>query len=203
MSLRVIGAGLGRTGTLSLKQALERLLGGPCYHMVEVFERPADFAVWTAAARGEPVDWRALFAGFAAVVDWPAASFWPELAAAFPDALILLSTRPAGAWWKSASDTIFASLGRAEGSPLRAMIEAIFARRFTLALDDRDAAIAAYERHNAAVRAGAPAARLVAWTPADGWGPLCAALGVPVPDAPFPHANTTADFHARITQRRP
>src|SRR5207237_6118209 len=93
MTLRVVGAGVGRTGTMSLKLALERLIGAPCYHMLEVFPRPAHFGLWTAAARGKPVDWNALFAGFAAAVDWPASAFWPELAAAFPDSIILLSTR--------------------------------------------------------------------------------------------------------------
>ena len=87
MTLRVVGAGLGRTGTMSLKLALERLLGAPCYHMAEVFVHPEHVAVWHAAARGEPVDWHALFAGYAAAVDWPVGSFWPEVSAAFPDAL--------------------------------------------------------------------------------------------------------------------
>jgi hypothetical protein len=124
MTLRVVGAGLGRTGTLSLKAALERLLGAPCYHMVEVFAHPEHVAAWHAAARGSMPDWQALFAGYAAVVDWPAASFWPEISEAFPDALVLLSVR-----------------------------------------DTRE--------------------------------PLCAALGVVVPDAPFPRTNTREEWRAR------
>src|SRR6266566_10081202 len=99
MTLRVIGAGMGRTGTMSLKLALERLLGGPCYHMVEVFPRPAHFGLWTAAGRGKPTDWHALFDGFVAAVDWPAAAFWKEIADAFPEAIILLSTRDSESWW--------------------------------------------------------------------------------------------------------
>jgi hypothetical protein len=197
MTLRIVGAGLGRTGTLSLKMALTRLLGAPCYHMMEVFGRPDDFATWTRAARGEPVDWHALFAGFRAVVDWPAASFWPELAAAFPEATIVLSARPAESWWRSASDTIFAKLAGGGDTRLLEMIRAIFERRFTSDFNDREAAIAAYERHNAEVRATAPPGRLVEWTPGDGWEPLCRALAVPVPDEPFPHVNTTAEFQAR------
>ena len=112
MSLRVIGAGLGRTGTSSLKLALEELLGGPCYHMMEVFPRPAHIPVWHAAARGETVDWPALLAGFPATVDWPSSTFWAQQCEIFPDAIIVLSTRPAEAWWQSASHTIFPAVLR-------------------------------------------------------------------------------------------
>ena len=109
MSLRVVGAGIGRTGTLSLKLALERLLEGRCYHMMETFGRPQDVGVWQHAANGDFPDWAEFLADYRAAVDWPASAFWPELAEAFPDALILLSTRPAEAWYKSAHDTIFAA----------------------------------------------------------------------------------------------
>ena len=204
MSLRVIGAGLGRTGTMSLKGALERLLGAPCYHMIEVFPRPAHFGLWTAAARGEPVDWKALFDGFTSAVDWPASAFWKEMAQAFPDAIILLSTRDsAEAWWKSASQTIFGVAAADRSNPVAKMVDAIFAARFTKDIHDHDAAIAAYERHNADVRATAPRDRLVEWTPKDGWGPLCKALGVAVPDEPFPHVNTTDEFKTRIASGPP
>ena len=146
MGLRVVGAGLGRTGTMSLKLALERLLGAPCYHMAEVFVHPEHVPLWHAAARGEPVDWHALFDGYAAAVDWPVGSFWPEVAAAFPDALILLSTRSAESWWKSASQTIFPISAKAAGTPWHAMWMELAQRRFTSRLDDRAAAVAAYER---------------------------------------------------------
>ena len=197
MTLRVIGAGLGRTGTMSLKLALERLLGAPCYHMVEVFPRPAHFARWTAAARGEPVDWRALLDGFAAAVDWPSAAFWEELAEAFPDAPIVLSTRDAESWWRSASATIFDASRPPPPPAMREMLDALFGRRFTPAIHDRERAIAAYEAHNARVRATAPRGRLVEWRPGDGWGPLCHALGLAEPAEPFPHTNTTDEFRAR------
>jgi len=198
MTLKMIGAGFGRTGTLSLKLALERLLGAPCYHMMEVFPRPAHFGLWTAAARGQAVDWNALFDGFAAVVDWPASAFWAELAAEYPGAPILLSTRDSASWWKSASATIFDRSRTAPAPPMREMLDALFGARFTLAIHDREQAIAAYERHNAHVRATAPRDRLVEWRPGDGWAPLCKALALPVPDEPFPHVNTTDEFRARV-----
>jgi hypothetical protein len=198
MTLRVVGAGLGRTGTLSLKLALERLLGAPCYHMTEVFAHPEHVALWHAAARGEPIDWHALFAGYAAAVDWPVGSFWPEVSEAFPEALIVLSTRSAESWWRSASQTIFPTSAKAAGTSWHAMWLELASSRFTTRLDDRAAAIAAYERHNADVRARAPKARLLEWTAKDGWDPLCRALGVAVPDGPFPHANSTEEFLGRF-----
>jgi Sulfotransferase domain len=199
MTLRVVGAGLGRTGTHSLKLALERLLGGPCYHMMEVFAHPEHVPLWHAAARGEMPDWRALMGDYAAAVDWPASAFWPELAAAFPDAVVLLSVRDPDSWYESAQETIFPAMERARGSEWHDMIQALFDARFTRALDDRAATVAAFHRHNAHVRETAPAQRLVEWRPADGWGPLCAALGVPVPNEPFPRSNTREEFQARLS----
>ena len=205
MTLRVVGAGLGRTGTNSLKVALEQLLGGPCYHMFEVFPRPEVIPKWQEAAEGAPFDGAALMPDFDACVDWPAAAFWRELADENPDALVLLSTRSsAQAWWESADETIFAVARR--GAPpddpmLQAqmrMILCVLARRFTPDWSDAASAQRAYDEHNAAVRASIPKERLVEWQPGDGWEPLAAALGVAVPDEPFPHANKKEEFRALV-----
>jgi hypothetical protein len=186
---------------MSLKVALERLLGAPCYHMAEVFTHPEHVPLWTAAARGEPVDWHALFRGYVAAVDWPVAAFWPEVSAAFPEATILHSVRDPASWWKSASGTIFPASRNASGE-WRSMVDEMFARRFTAALDDEAACIAAFERHNADVRARAPKERLLEWRASDGWGLLCAALGTAVPDEPFPRTNTSEEFAARVEAAR-
>lgn len=198
MSIRVVGAGLGRTGTMSLKLALERMLGGRCYHMIEVFGRTDDAGVWRRAFDGDPPDWRVFLDDFRAVVDWPAVSFWREMSDAFPDALVLLSVRDTDAWWASANGTIFDVMRH--GAPSDpAMLEwwemtqrmmAAFSPDWT----DRATATAAYERHNDDVRATVPPERLLEWQAADGWPPICAALDLPVPDEPFPHVNTTEDF---------
>jgi hypothetical protein len=199
--LRVVGAGLGRTGTHSLKLALERLLGAPCYHMAEVFQQPQDVPVWHAAARGEPVDWRKLFDGYAAAVDWPASAFWPQIAEVFPDAIILLSSRSADSWWKSASRTIMELFARGAGPQQppgwHAMMTDVFANTFTPNYFDEASAKAAFDRHNVDVRTRAPAGRLVEWQPQEGWGPICAALKIPVPDEPFPVSNTSEEFRSR------
>jgi hypothetical protein len=184
--------------------------------MVEVFQKPQDVAIWHAAANGQLPDWRKLFDGYAATVDWPGAAFWWEIAEAFPNAIILLSIRDADKWWKSASRTIFEGLNRARdeggvrggvgggdrGGPgmnpaFPPMIKDLFSKTFTPDFLEEAAAKAAFDRHGADVRKRAPANRLVEWRVEDGWGPLCAALRVPVPDEPFPVTNTTEQFRAR------
>jgi Sulfotransferase domain len=205
MALRVVGAGLGRTGTHSLKLALERLLGGPCYHMTEAFGRPDDTAVWHAAVRGDTVDWNDLLSGYVATVDWPAAAFWRELREANPEAVVLLSVHESPEAWHASMDrTILSTLSQPvrEGEPEWAARRAMTLDMMRLTFDprwrDREAAIAAYERHNAAVRRAVPAGQLIDWRVGDGWEPICAALGLPVPAEKFPHVNTTADF--RVAQ---
>ena len=200
MTLQVVGAGAGRTGTHSLKVALEQLLGGTCHHMVECFGRPDQIAGFTAAVDGEPVDWTALMADFTAMVDFPGSLFWREIAAANPDAPILLSTRDAEGWYTSASNTIFVSMDSAppEMQPWMQTVKRMLHDRFSDDFENKDAMIAAYEAHNAAVRAEVPADRLIDWTAGDGWGPICAALNVPVPDEPFPVTNTTKEFREMI-----
>jgi hypothetical protein len=193
MALKVVGAGLGRTGTLSLKIALEKLLGAPCYHMLEVFKNQAHVPIWTAASKGDAVDWDALLEGYAAAVDWPASAFWHQLSEHYPNALILLSVRDPEKWWESVSSTIFPSSCNAEG-PWRDMIDSLFGNTFTTSFDDREACIAAFERHYADVRATAPRDRLLEWRPGDGWEPICAALKLPVPGEPFPHVNTREEW---------
>ncbi len=200
MSLRVVGAGVGRTGTTSLKAALEQLLRGRCHHMSEMFDDERQVAGWTAACRGEPVDWSELLADYVAQVDWPGASFWPELTAANPDALVVLSVRDPDAWYTSASNTIFGAMSRGdeEVGPWIAAVRRMLGQRFSDRFSDRDAMIEAYERHNDAVRRGVPGDRLLEWTTADGWPPICQRLGVPIPDGEFPWVNTTEDFQAMV-----
>ncbi|MES1200996.1 MAG: sulfotransferase family protein [Pseudomonadota bacterium] len=202
MTLKVIGPGFGRTGTMSLKNALEQLGFGPCHHMEEVFANPPHVAYWQAVAARAPVDWAQAFAGYNAQVDWPGAFVWDELARAFPEAKVVLSVRPEEAWWLSFSATIGKFLNEYEAMPLpphvRAMCDAakeiIGQQTFDGAWNDREAAIATYRQRIADVRANVPAERLLVFNVAEGWTPLCRFLEVPVPGTPFPHRNTTAQF---------
>jgi hypothetical protein len=196
MSLQVVGAGLGRTGTLSLKVALEQLLGGRCYHMIETFEHPEQGDVWASAAAGRLPDWNEFLADYVATVDWPACTYWQEIADANPDALVLLSVRDnADAWWKSANATIFGAMRRGidKGDP-EDWRSHFIRDTFTVDFLDEAAAKAAYDHHNQFVREHAPADRFLEYRAGSGWEPLCVALGVPVPDEPYPHVNTTEDF---------
>ncbi len=199
MPLSVIGAGLGRTGTMSLKLALEQLGFGPCYHMIEVFKNPAAPAYWEAAADGEPVDWEKVFVGFKATVDWPTASFYKELAAAYPEAKVILTERDPQAWYESTQQTIFAIRDEtaAPTDAFVSMIRKVVYKMFDFRVHDRDWAISVFERHNAEARAAIPADRLLVYEVAQGWAPLCEFLGAPVPDGPMPKVNTTEEFRAR------
>ncbi len=183
---------------MSLKTGLERLLGQPCYHMVEVFSRPEHVTFWRAAAEGETVDWAAMLADYGATSDFPACLFWPEITAVNPDAVVVLSTRrDSELWWASVSQTIFGIDGATlppEMTDWFDMWRAVASARFTPEWADEDEARAAYERHNAEVRASVPSDRLVEWQAHQGWGPLCAALDMDEPDEPFPHLNTREDF---------
>ncbi|MBI1392194.1 MAG: sulfotransferase family protein [Alphaproteobacteria bacterium] len=197
MTLKIIGTGFGRTGTFSLKGALETLGFGKCYHMAEVFQHPEHVPSWAAAARGEAVDWDALFDGYQAIVDFPGSAIWRDLAAHYPDAVFIHSEREEQAWLKSFDATIrTAVMGKVDGPPgwARMVDEIINQRLFDGCADDDEIALDAYRRNSREVRAEIPADRLLIFDPSAGWAPLCAFLGVPVPDEPYPHKNKTEDF---------
>jgi hypothetical protein len=214
--VKIIGAGVGRTGTLSLKAALERLGFGPCFHGRHVLDHPDRLPMWEAAAAGEPVDWAAVFDGYSSTVDWPGAAFWRQLTSAFPPAQVILTVRDAQDWYESVRNTIFTMFG--PGPPDERVSRA---RRVVPGLDvfttfhrrmiwdgffdgrfaDRDYAIDVYEAHNAAVVREIPADRLLVITPGAGWEPLCAFLGMPVPDEPYPHLNDPGMFWTRVEAR--
>lgn len=201
MPLDVIGAGLGRTGTTSLKLALERLGFARCHHMIEVFAHFETAPLWEAAAEGKPVDWEALLAGYRAAVDWPACHFYREFARLYPNAKVILSTRDPESWFRSTQATIFnvEHLVNIEQRPLAGILKKIILPTFGGRPNDRAHAIAAYERHNAEVRRTIEPERLLTYDVAQGWEPLCRFLGAPIPTEPFPHANTTEDFRRRFT----
>ena len=206
MGLRVVGAGVGRTGTGSLKLALERLLGAPCYHAYELSQHPHQVPLWHEAVRGNELDWNDIYGGYAATVDWPGAAFWRSLHQAYPESLVLLSVRDTDAWFRSANATIIELTRRTEDQEVatwtpemkawHSMHWELFATRFAPVPWDERTAKRAYERHNSEVRATVPANRLLEWHPGDGWEPLCERLGAPVPEEPFPHINTTDTWRA-------
>ena len=199
MTLRLVGAGLPRTGTDSLRNALTTLLGRPSYHMRELPGHPYDLGPhWKLALAGGTPDWDHVFEGYAASLDWPASLFWRELADAYPDAVVLLSTRKDAQTWLDSMEATVLPVARAVapqdwigGRDLAVLLE-----RFTGTTDwdHPDVLLGAHHQWLADVRAEADPARLVEWRTGDGWEPLCTALGLPVPDLPFPWSNRRQDW---------
>jgi hypothetical protein len=200
MPLKVIGSGLGRTGTLSLKAALEHIGFGPCHHMVEVFMDPDSIPLWIAAGEGHP-DWDPIFKDFASVVDYPGCIFFRQLAEHYPDAKVLHSTRDPDDWFDSTQATIFSPGSPAingEGPPpFQRFFEVLFRSRFGDKVNDRQFMTDYFRRHEDEVLTGIPADRLLVFRASDGWGPLCNFLGVPIPPEPYPRTNTRDAFVGR------
>lgn len=195
MPLQVIGAGYGRTGTASLKLALEQLGFGPCYHMTEVFEHPESVPMWVEAAKGNP-DWNTIFNGYKACVDFPACTHWRTLMDVYPDAKVILSIRDAGRWFDSVNETIMGPkvVEFTRNSPLWEMMKRNIYDLFDGRIDEREHMIDCFNRHVEEVKSTVPADRLLVFEAKMGWQPLCDFLGVNVPDHPYPHVNTREDF---------
>lgn len=200
MALDVIGAGFGRTGTDSLREALTILGFGPCHHMLEVIGNDEQTAMWRATVRGEGPGWDRLLQGYRSAVDWPSAHYWRDLAAYWPQAKVILSWRPAGTWYDSFAGTILKGIERST-DPASLGLALIRDRVFAGRPGDRDHAIAVYEANVAAVKAGIAPGRLLIHEPQDGWGRLCAFLGVPVPDAPYPSRNSAEGFRQTMAEK--
>ncbi|MGH3239745.1 MAG: sulfotransferase family protein [Spirillospora sp.] len=220
--MEVIGAGFGRTGTTSLKAALERLDFGPCYHMSTVIAEPYRVRQWFDIGEGRAGDWDEVFAGHRSALDWPASSYWRELADHFPDAKVILTVRDPERWYDSIASTIFAT-ALAETRPLplrRRLVRWLVARRapdfalyprmgqtvitdrvFDGRIDDRDHVLRVFDRHIDEVKAAIPDGRLLVFDVKEGWDPLCAFLGVPVPDEPFPRSNDRAAWKGKRPRR--
>jgi hypothetical protein len=195
MALKVIGSGLGRTGTKSLQTALNRLGFGPCHHMVEVFMHPDSMALWIEAAAGRP-DWDLIFSDYRSAVDYPGAAYWRQLADHYPGAKVIHTMRDPDAWFDSTQATIFNP--NRPPPPPDSMLGAFF-RSFIgdMRTHDRAAMIEIFLRNTEAVKATIAPERLLIYEVREGWDPLCRFLGVPVPDEPFPAENSRAEFIAR------
>ena len=203
MSLRIIGAGFGRTGTLSLKLALEQLGFDKCYHMMEVRNHPEHVNTWRAVARGELIDWPKLFQGYQAAVDWPSCNFWREQMQAFPEAKVILTLRNSESWYESVMKTIWqvSKERRANGAneALSLMVfELIWDGIFNGRMSDKDYVIAQYEKHNQRVIDEVPKEKLLVFEAKEGWPSLCEFLGCSIPETGYPNVNTAKEFVTRL-----
>jgi hypothetical protein len=207
MALKVIGAGFGRTGTLSLKIALEQLGYGPCYHMLEITKdtktKPDQ---WVAIANGESPDWDVVFEGYQAAVDWPAVSFYRELLSAYPEAKVILTTRSFDSWYQSTQQTIY-SITKAMGGwlsllamprKMEKIAQIAWQKDFHGQFEDRDYAQRIFEQHSLEVKSLVPANQLLEFQPQQGWQPLCDFLNVPIPQGDFPRVNDSREIRKRL-----
>jgi Sulfotransferase domain len=205
--LEVIGVGYGRTGTLSLKAALERLGFGPCYHAVEFMRHPEHQARWEPAFRGNP-RWAEVFAGYRSTVDFPGTAFWRELVDAYPEAKVILTVRDTEQWYASMRETFLAAAGPEGQAPIPSAGGGVFGEgedwfQMMADLQDEQTAIADFERHIDEVRGHVPGHRLLVYEVGQGWKPLCDFLGVHVPDESFPRLNDAEAFKDLMAQYSP
>lgn len=215
MSLKVIGAGFGRTGTESLKLALEQLGFDKCYHMGELFRHPHHIVYWEKLFRGEPIDFQKLFQGYQAAVDLPSNLNYKKLMEEYPNAKVILTLRDVDKWYESASRTIFKKRPAAGKFLLRLLSGFSSKPRYILRIlkfideaamkgmmhgrTDEKSAKATFEKWNQDILEYVPKERLLVYRVQEGWEPLCRFLNVPVPDTPFPHSNTRHSFKKRNT----
>ena len=204
MTMKVIGAGVGRTGTYSLMLAINQLGFGPCFHMEEVLHAmPKQVPLWTAALTGN-ADWQAIYSGYNSAVDWPTAGFFKELISVYPMAKFILTERSAESWADSFTPTIYQLLAEKDSAPiemkdwLAMSMEAVHKSGIPLGLN-RQELMKAYTAHNDAVKNTIPADQLLVFDVKQGWQPLCEFLGVPVPNEPFPRSNDRGEFWDRVT----
>ena len=193
MTLKAIGTGFGRTGTDSMREALDMLGFGPCHHMSEVNSNEVQKRLWRPFVGGAPTGWDQLFAGYASCMDWPSAHYWPELIRAYPEARVILTYRSPESWWASFEKTILVGLHRST-DPASLGLALIRDQVFGGKPGDRAHAIALYEANVKAVMAIVPKERLLVHELGDGWEPLCAHLGVAIPSQPYPSRNTASEF---------
>jgi hypothetical protein len=202
MALKIVGSGLGRTGTLSMKHALEQLGFGPCHHMIEVFGHPDSVPLWIAASQGR-AEWDLIFQDFSSMVDYPGCRYWRELADYYPDARVLHTVRDPDAWFESTQATIFApdSLAANAPPPMNEFFRSFLAD-FGGRLHDRAFMTDYFRRHTAEVQRTIAPERLLIYEVGEGWERLCAFLGVSVPDASYPSENSRAEFIGRVRGAR-
>jgi hypothetical protein len=203
MALKVVGSGLGRTGTKSMQTALNMLGVGPCHHMVEVFKHPESMQLWIDAAEGRP-NWDEIFKDYQSVVDYPGAAHWRAIADHYPEAKVLHTVRDPDKWFESTQATIFsqASGTRGGGDGLRDRFFASFVGPMRVHLDDRAFMTDYFRKHTETVKATIAPDRLLVYEVGSGWDPLCRFLGVPVPAEPYPSENSRAEFVARADAAR-
>jgi len=217
MSIKVIGAGLPRTGTNTLKQSLEQLGNKHVYHMKELLVNPEKLHLWKTLDETGDTDWDALYEGYDGTVDFPGYPWYKEHMKRYPDAKVILTVRDFDAWYKSVDSTVFRAGPQTPGEKIKMMGKLLtsararnvvkcikwfkkcfFAERLQGKFEDKEFAKKFWEDHIAEVKAYVPADKLLVYDVRDGWAPLCKFMGVPEPDEPLPHLNKKENFKAML-----
>ena len=218
MSIKVIGTGMGRTGTHSLKIALEQLGFNKCYHMMELFNAPEGITYFEDAEAGKPVDWDKLFTGYLSAVDYPIARYYKQLMTKYPDAKLIHTVRDPESWYASCLQTIFwaskPSLGRILNMMVKMPFSPILRKRLPILkyngkmiskefgddLLNKDEVIKRFKARTEEVLKTVPKEKLLVYNVKEGWEPLCQFLGVAVPTTAFPLTNTGEEFKQRVAK---
>jgi len=218
MALQVIGAGLARTGTMSMKAALTQLGFGRCYHMIDLLGNPQDVPYWEAASRGEAVDWESLFHDCKSTIDYPGCRYYKQYMELYPEAKVVLTVRNPETWYESTRDTVYSVQSRVfdeDGNPrpggspfpgdpalqlrvMQLLRNDMWQGDYQGRFEDRDFVLDFWHDWVADVKASVPADRLLVFQVTEGWGPLCEFLDVPIPDTPFPRLNDRQAFQERL-----
>lgn len=212
MALKIIGSGMGRTGTHSLKEALEHLGFGKCYHMIELLQNPKGLSCFIDAENGKNPDWESLFTGYLSAIDYPVARYYKQLMKFYPDAKIIHTIRDSESWYQSCVETIFWASKPDAGRIFKMMLRMPFSKglrqrlpvlkyngmlvekEFGNDLKDKATVIRKYNERNKEVLATVPKEKLLVFKAQEGWEPLCKFLDVPVPATPYPKSNTKTEF---------
>ncbi len=213
MAIKIIGAGLPRTGTNTLKESLERLGYKKTYHMKELLVHPENLHYWLTLKETGTTNWDELYKGYQATVDFPAYPWYKEHMKQYPDAKVILTVRPFEKWYTSVYSTIWKAgpqtfpekigmLSKLLFNPrLRSVIKCvkfskamIFGAHLQGKFEDKDFAEKVFNKHIEDVKVYVPADKLLVYDVSDGWGPLCKFLGVPEPNEPLPHLNKKENF---------
>tara|TARA_A100001037_G_C15137723_1_gene631999 strand:+ start:725 stop:1375 length:651 start_codon:yes stop_codon:yes gene_type:complete len=198
MAISVIGAGWGRTGTLTMKYALETLGYLKCHHMAEVINNPGEDQRWLAAYEGEATNWNDFLADYQATVDWPSCHFYKELADYYPEAKVILTVRDPETWYESARETIFRVIKQGiKNRKVETKSNLGYQLVIKAALNgdtSKENAIRKFKAHIETVKQNIDPARLLMFEVKNGWEPLCSFLEKRIPDEPFPKINTRDEF---------
>jgi len=212
MALKVIGTGLPRTGTASLKGALQLLGYQQTYHMDNLLNNPSQVHYWVELFDTGSTDYDALFEGFAASTDFPGFFAYKALLKQYPDSKFILTTRDPDIWYESIKNTVYQavtaffqkdtptdSMRRVEGV-FQLLDRYLFGQFFKGTFLDKEKTLSLVNAYLDEINAIIPADKMLIYEISEGWQPLCDFLELRVPEIEFPYKNKREDFNTMIAK---